>query len=366
MRPTAHKVQLFFGLLTASALFARRQIDLLYSKTFPTRRRLLLALLGVLLSLLLGLSASEIGLRLLDLPFRPSRARAETPLAQFDSELGWAYVPNRYVTQEFGLPSRKVSMHFDEIGSRVGAPGESHDPTAPTVLLVGDSYTFGHGVPYEETFAGRLASRPDFPFQVVNLGVQAYGTDQSLLMLRRHFHRFNTKAVVYTFIDVHILRNSVYDRRLINPRAAFLGTKPQFALQRDGTLHLSRRPIRYEDFHPPRVWSLFQVVMTRWGPKPSLALTRALVQQMKDYVESNGAMFFMVLWDQGNYFDPPPTLRPGQSPFRGMNLNLIDTTAHAPPGWRRWIIPGDGHADARAHAHVADLLFEELESRLQR
>src|SRR5204862_1895735 len=105
--------------------------------------------------------------------------------------------------------------HFDVIGARVRAPGVTPAPAAPTVLLVGDSLTMGHGVVFDDTFAGRLEAMADFPYQVVDLGVQAFGTDQSLLMLIRHIRRFNTKVVVYTFIDDPLLRNATDDRRVL-------------------------------------------------------------------------------------------------------------------------------------------------------
>jgi hypothetical protein len=113
-------------------------------------------------------------------------------LMQFDPVLGWAYIPNQTVVHEIGTAKQKVPIYFDTLGLRVRAPGVRYDPEAPTALFVGCSYTFGHGVPYEESFIGRLAATPGFPYQVVNLGVQGYGTDQSWLMLKRYLKSFNT------------------------------------------------------------------------------------------------------------------------------------------------------------------------------
>ena len=152
-----------------------------------------------------------------------------------DAELGWTYIPNQSVVQEFGADHRKIAMHFDDMGSRVGAPGVRHDAAKPSILFVGCSFTMGHGVAYEDSFVGRLEAMPDFRLQAVNLGVQGYGTDQSLLMLKRQFARFPTRAVVYTLIDDHVNRNQNYDRRMLLPKLRFLGTKPLFGLHDDGT-----------------------------------------------------------------------------------------------------------------------------------
>ena len=77
---------------------------------------------------------------------------------------------------------------------------------------------------------GNFDTLEEVPYQVVNLGVQGYGSDQALLALKKHLPKFNAKIVVYTFIENHILRNGNYDRRMLVPTARFLGTKPQFIL----------------------------------------------------------------------------------------------------------------------------------------
>jgi len=370
MHPVAQGLQVVFGCLTVAFFLGRKQLAASYFRVFPTRRKLGFALAGILLSVVFTLAAVEIACRILGLPFDDKRhwSPSENALAQFDPELGWSYIPNRTVVQEFGIARRPVAMHFDELGSRVRAPGVDHDPTAPSLLLVGDSYAFGHGLPYEETVAGQLESMRGFPLQVVNLAVQGHGTDQALLLLKKQFKKFNTKAVIYTYVDEHIARNANYDRRIMYRDIRILGTKPLFALRRDGTLYLEKKPVRYENLRYSRLWACIQVVWNRWGPKPSVDLTRALVQEMKNYVESNGAIFIVVHWYQRDYWkwNPPSTLGPGESPFRRMNLNLINTTPHPPPAWNTWLIPGDEHPDARAHAYVAKLIYERIEHVLAR
>jgi hypothetical protein len=194
----------------------------------------------------------------------------------------------------------------------VASPGQLSDPAAPTVLLVGCSYTFGHGLPYEETFAGRMAATPALPLQVVNFGVQGYGTDQALLWLERNYARFNVKAVVYTFLEDHVSRNANDDRRLLYPDARFLATKPLYGIGRDGALFLRRAPRRTEEIRSLRLWDWTRLLWTQRGPLPDRDLTRALVTEMRKFVEARGARFVVVNWDQeidGRTFLPYP---PGQ------------------------------------------------------
>ena len=106
-----------------------------------------------------------------------------------------------------------------------------------------------------------------------------------------------------------------------------------------------------------RVLELVGLLWTRWGPPGSLALTRALVREMKNYVEVNGAMFVLVYWRTGRGVSK----RNAVLPRRKIDLHLIDVGINAPPQWRAWHLPGDRHPDARAHAYVAKLIVEEFE-----
>ena len=197
------------------------------------------------LSMLTTVGAVEGALGRLHLAFDESWVPSETALARFDPELGWSYIPNQSVVQAFGAAQREVPMYFDAIGARVGTPGTRHSSTAPTVIFVGCSLTMGHGLSWEETFSGRLEGTPGFPLQVVNLGVQAYGTDQSLLLLRGHLREFNAKVVVHTYTNDHSARNGNDDRRLDFPYAK---SRHQAAVCPDSGRALVREPPqRYTD-----------------------------------------------------------------------------------------------------------------------
>jgi len=329
----------------------------------PKRRRVLFALAALSVAVLLTLGLAEAALRILDYPFRTRWTPSENALARFDPDLGWSYVPGRTVVQRFGSQGLSIPMHFNDIGARVGEPGRRFDPASPSVLFVGDSYTFGHGVLYEETIAGQFERNSGLPYQVVNLGVQGYGTDQALMILQRHSRDLNPRFVVYTFLLDHVRRNNNADRRLIFPGAKFLGTKPRFATRRDGTLEQVEKPARYEDLSQLRLWQLLQLAWAKYGPPPSMDLTRALVREMKAAVESRGATFILVLWTN-RHSTPPGKL--SARLFPGIRLNVIDTGAGAPADWDSYHIPGEYHPDARAYARVASLVAEkirELESR---
>jgi hypothetical protein len=314
---------------------------------------------GLILSIVMSLIMVEVGLRILDRPFPKNWEPAEYRRAQFDSVLGWSYIPSQSINQQFVYGQPEIAFHINDNGVRVGSPGESHDPKAPAVLFVGGSFTFGYGVPYEDSFPGQLSRNSDFNYQAVNLGVEAYGTDQALLNLKNKFNQYNTQAVVYTFIDNHVERNHNHDRRLLILGARFVGTKPLFGLNRDGALYLKKQPYKYEDHPDIRILNLLQIYQMRWGAKPTLDLTNALLQEMKEYVETNGATFILVYWNFGS--EEEKKLLPM---LEGLNTNLIDTADNSPLDWSakgsQWQIPEDIHPSPKAHEYVAGLILEKF------
>jgi len=347
------------GALALVTALARRQINFKFSEIAISGKHVFFAAVTLCISLALALAVSEGLLRILHLPFQSKWQVSEDALARFDPELGWSYIPSRSATQEFGQEHRKVTMYFDDLGLRVASARDHADPAAPSVLFVGDSFTFGHGVTYEETFIGQIRSRTDFPFQVINLGVQGYGTDQALLLLKRQFQKFNVKAVVYCFIPLQVERNEIYDVRILHPASRFLGTKPMFGLQRGGELFLAKAPQRYEDLSYSRLWACLEIFRQRWGPKPTTLLTRALLKEMKTYVESHAAKFVAIDWNQWSSGQKKAPPRDGEFPW-GLNVDVIRPAASAPPGWSTWIIRGDGHPDPRAHFYVSELVASEV------
>ena len=363
VRPAARAAQIVLLLVGGGLIAARGRVESPLRRVVPSRREA-----GMAVSLFLGATLgfgglAELALRATGRPFQVRWTPSENALAQFDPEIGWTYIPSRSHVRAFGSDRRQVAIHFDAAGARVASPDDVSDPKAPTVLLVGCSYTFGHGLPFEETFAGRLAATPAFPFQVVNLGVQGYGTDQALLWLERNFARLNVKVVVYTFLEDHVTRNANDDRRLLYPDARFLATKPLFGVGRDGALYLRRAPRRTDEIRSLRLWDWMRLLWTQRGPLPDRDLTRALVTKMRDYVEMDGARFVVVNWDQEvdeRTFLPYPPGQGRSAILEGLGLDILDTRAGAPPDWDRWTIPGDPHPDARAHGRVAALLAARL------
>ena len=114
-------------------------------------------------------------------------------LFQPDAEAGYTLRPNfkgREIApgNEFDVPA--------VIDAR-GLRDQSHTaPPSPAVLAVGDSMTFGEGVPAQGTFSAVLERQAGV--RVYNAGVPGYGSPQMLLRLRRLLPVLHPKVVIMT------------------------------------------------------------------------------------------------------------------------------------------------------------------------
>ncbi len=144
---------------------------------------------GLLLAALSGalaFAAAEAAVRILRPGLVAGAAVAENPFWRHDAELGW-----------FHRPGQRGTFHREEFSHQVGInemgfrdrerslPGAGDGPaSALRIAVLGDSFTWGHGVEDGEVFTRLLEAK--LPgVEVWNLGVSAYSTDQELLLFRR-------------------------------------------------------------------------------------------------------------------------------------------------------------------------------------
>src|SRR5262249_115467 len=135
--------------------------------------------------------ATEFLLRVIDFAVA---SRSELGEAyQFDSELGWLPAPNASAQHTTG--NRTISLKHNSLGLR---ERELSDITAPTILFLGDSFTYGYDAEVNERFSDLL--QKELPqYGIVNAGVSGYGTDQEFLLMKRLWNDIRPKLVVLTF-----------------------------------------------------------------------------------------------------------------------------------------------------------------------
>ena len=149
----------------------------------------------------LVLLMAELGLVLLG---PPPDQRAPTNYPEhlaFDAALGWQLTPGavnqgpvlREWEARWGLPPADLSDDvISSLGFRDDELATPKPPQQKRILVLGDSSVFGSGVVISQTFSSRLEQSlnggelpPPRPVEVINAGVPAYTTYQSLVILRQ-------------------------------------------------------------------------------------------------------------------------------------------------------------------------------------
>lgn len=115
---------------------------------------------------------------------------------RFDPELGWVQQPGVTMRRR-NEEGRVVAVEGSRLGIR--QPSIAYRADAHTVLVVGDSFTAGTQVAFEETWTWQLQSRlreQDPGAQVVNAGVDGYDLSQSYRLVRRLWGTFHPRHLV--------------------------------------------------------------------------------------------------------------------------------------------------------------------------
>jgi lysophospholipase L1-like esterase len=243
---------------------------------------------AALLAMVLGFAGAEILTRLF---WRNQPPDDERNLNyRYDSELGWFPVPNS--THAF-KGSRLISVRHNNDGFRDVPHGPKQKQR---IAFLGDSFVWGYDAEQEERFTEQLqAQLPDW--EVLNLGVSGYATDQEFLLLQKWFDRYQPDIVVLVYCD-----NDVEENRL---NVVYDGYRKPYFEQVGSKLTKRGVPVPkslqyYRVEHP--FWfksRLLQMLCARQvervaprqvsEPNPTLGL----VVSMKAYVESKGARFLI-------------------------------------------------------------------------
>lgn len=174
-----------------------------------------------LLGTLAGLIASEGLLRL----YPPKEERSETAFfIQYDRQLGWLNRPHAEGPFQLTKEVKPFYVKINSMGLRGAELSHEKQPGIKRMVFIGDSNTFGYGVKGEEAFPSLIAEGLKGSFQILNLGVVGYGTDQELLLMRREAMNYSPDLVILGFSA----GNDLYDTM---SAVRFGYSKPFFTLR---------------------------------------------------------------------------------------------------------------------------------------
>ena len=339
-----------------------------------------------------------------------------------DPDLGWAirpYARNRDYNLEFELEylrRARSSSHADELagaGPRVSATDDSvylssveglRSPRAGIALaalphrhriaLVGDSFTFGLEVRYEETWGHRLEAALGGDYQVLNFGVDGYGVDQAYLRYRRDAAKWHPEIVVLGVVSDDLHRTMCVYGFLCFPGSQIPFSKPRFVLAGD-SLRLLHQPavapdsifsmhsigelplIEYDHDYDPYEWDWHSYDMSyairyllsryrRWSVRRAAvsdsaleAVNAALFRAFVRDVRANGATPVVLFFPSRSELSPTwhgPLV--GRDVLRKSGIPFLDMTPCITrlPAAERYVVL---HLSPAANAAVATCLREE-------
>ncbi|MEM9593751.1 MAG: GDSL-type esterase/lipase family protein [Acidobacteriota bacterium] len=340
----------------------------------PHRREWIARAALVLTSLALGLGCVDLALRLAGVG-EPSSFRlsdgARFTFFEYHPILGWDLVPgavDRLTTPEFD-----VEIRIDGRGLRShSAPS---DDTAERWLVLGDSFTFGHGVEVEQGWPARLEAAlrsAGRPVEVINLAVTGYGTDQQLMRLEERGPELGGDVVLLGLFVGNVFRNA---------RSQQVGYAKPRLVDGPGGLDIVNLPLPRRRLAPewPRGWRLRWLLSRRGGIAlehlgggDAWGTTAAILRRFQAVAEGMGARPAVVVLpkDQSVYGGPPQRWLHRRSTeltcdlLAEVGLPFLDLTSAltgAADGAERLYFPVDGHWTAAGHGVAAEAAARWLE-----
>ena len=187
-----------------------------------------------------SLFVSEIALRVY---FKKNRIRPiirtqrQYKFFAFDPILGHKNAPNTEGVF-FREGDFEHSVYINSLGMRASKDYKIKviDNNLPIIAFLGDSYTWGHGVPYDNSFVGIIDKEFENKARVLNFGVSGYSPVQYYLMIDEVL-KFNPKLVIIAFCLANDFIDNVKSVRYNYPR-------PYAELTSENKLKISGHPIK--------------------------------------------------------------------------------------------------------------------------
>jgi len=172
----------------------------------PRARRNLARMMLIAISSYLALWILEV---MIAYPLNPrlgkrSPMRSMPGLYEKGELVSYRHAPGFQGTFDDGI--LQVSVAINSKGDRDDEPREDVDRDRK-LMLIGDSFTFGHALEIEESIAGRIEARAEGEIDAYNLGVMGYGPGDTALRLEEAAW-WQGRTVYYLFFPNDLQNNN--------------------------------------------------------------------------------------------------------------------------------------------------------------
>jgi GDSL-like lipase/acylhydrolase family protein len=357
-------------------------------------RSRLIPLALVLGSLVLCVGLAEAALHLIR--YREVGGIHLEKLMEYDPVLGWRHRPN--ASSELTSDEYHTVMKYNTQGLRGRDRTYRKPVNTLRIVVLGDSFADGYTVQVEDRFTEVLESNLGPHYEVINLGVAGYSTDQELLLLGQEGWKWEPDLVVLAFYF-----NDVWGNGSWHISHSTNTQKPVFVLDGGGKLALRNVPVprpvpplrdRFKLYGlirnaiqagrtpqtvparqvgSPEELSVFQEVETSEHAR-EWAITRALLRKMNQETQKRGHSFVVFYVPARTELSPDEWSRAGfptgyhprqvAKQLAGIcakeGIALLDPSARfqATIKYRRLYYAHDAHWNATGHHLAGDILTE--------
>ena len=348
-------------------------------------------------SLMFSLFIIEIAFRALDpTPYFSDSEINNTEhgnLSMHDDTLGWKGVPDGKA--EFVTRNNRVWLAHNRHGFR----DIEHDTLSaekPAIVFLGDSFTWGYEVDFDEMFANRLRSK--LPrFEIFNLAHRGYGTDQALLTFKRWDERRPLEMVILMFSENDVRDNNSafnYDKHkpkyLVHNDKLILTGVPvpkdeswMRASDEEGTPDSGRMTltdllysshfinnmrIRYKLFREHKRPDFTQENFIQGISAPDHRLTSRILEELGREVLLRGGRLIVVFIPSKREIDELDASVPYQTAMTGvcetLNIECVDLAPHLKKALFRTYYRQGMHWNAHGHKVAAEALYDYLKKEM--
>jgi len=210
-------------------------------------------------------------------------------LFRYDRNLGWFPLAN---TTKTVTGKQTITVAHNSRGFRDGEPRRTG---RPGLMFLGDSFVWGYDVDAADRFTDKLSARMP-GWDIYNLGVSGYGTDQELLLLMSQFDYYMPRIVFLVFCT---LNDEMDNSTNVRYRGYY---KPYFETDENG-LVLKGVPVpkslNYYSKEYPLLTKSYLVRLLIKAMAPAAVQvphpTGFLIRKMNDFVNSKGSRLMVGL-----------------------------------------------------------------------
>ncbi|HZO01324.1 MAG TPA: GDSL-type esterase/lipase family protein [Burkholderiales bacterium] len=313
---------------------------------------------------------AEIGLRIAAPPADTPELFRKLPGSQAE----WSGQPNAR-----GLHAG-VPVAFNRFGLRDAERSPRPAPGVTRVIALGDSVTFGMGVPQEQTYPRQLESllgTAGAKVEVLNMGMPGYNTGHQLGQLRELGLSLEPKVVVLGFLYNDVQLSSAQRAKAAADDERSLGRKARSAFNRS-MWWLKKNSLFFAWLTPRLGWVLRPLGVQGLGQvgevkdryvesNPQWRMVRESILEMRRLTAERGIELVVMIIPAMTKFDddhyPIREYHEAVAAFcRESGIKHLDLL---PAFWgldgtRFWIHPTDGHPNADGQRIMAEALAEFL------